>query len=80
MRYTKTDQNLWDQDLRWDVPARHQGQTVEVAFATPGTRYEQDTGAVYKRVTNLSKPVGSPGRVTYYVRADAVAPGEKGTS
>lgn len=47
---------------RWDVPRRHQGQIVEVAFGRPGHhRDESDDGDEFKRVTDRSVP-----SVSYY--------------
>lgn len=50
------------EDIRWDVPARNQGQIVEVAYGDH-RRYgsEANHGAPYKRVTDHSE-----GSVTYY--------------
>ncbi len=52
--------------LRWDVPRRHQGQDVEVAYATPNDRYEQDDGAIYRREIDHSDP--APCDSAYYYR------------
>ncbi len=44
---------LTDKKLRWDVPARHQGQHIEVAYSEhPFGQGEADEGARYRRITN----------------------------
>jgi cation transport regulator ChaB len=57
-------------DIRFDVPARNQGQIFEVAYGD-SDRYkdEADRGAPYMRETDRSFPDGHPDRVTYYRRA-----------
>lgn len=55
-RYTYRQVAEAPEGLRWDVPRRHQGQRVTVAYATPGTRYEQDEGAEWRRVSQASYP------------------------
>ena len=50
---------------RWCVPRRNQGQTVEVAYASPGRRDEADHGDEYRRTTDRST-----GTVTYERRSD----------
>lgn len=62
-RYALIDRSELPANLRWDVPRRNQGQTVEVAYAhqTPKTRSEADDGDHYKRVTDHSDR-----SVTYY--------------
>lgn len=52
---------------RWDVPQQNAGQIVEVAYGgSARARYQHDSDAVYKRITDKSIPVGDPERVTYY--------------
>jgi len=66
--------------LRWDVPARNQGQIVEIAYACD--RYAADEacpGDEYQRVTDQSVPTGSAARTRYYRRAD-VAPWQRWTT
>lgn len=60
-RYRRIDESEIPAQLRWDVPRRHQGSVpnIEVAYATPHTRYEQDEGAEYKRVRDTGA-VGEP--------------------
>lgn len=53
--------------VRFDVPARFQGQIVETAFGGFG-RSENDYGDEYRRVTDQSMPIGHPERVTYAKR------------
>lgn len=40
--------------VRWDVPARNQGQIVEVAYGAIGLAREADVGDPYKRVVDRS--------------------------
>ncbi len=58
-------------DVRWDVPERNQGQTIEVAYAraTP-VAHAACEGDEYKRVTDRSL---DPRLVTYFRRADVPA-------
>lgn len=39
---------------RWDVPARHQGQTVEVSYHDGPQRSEADEGAEWRRTVDRS--------------------------
>lgn len=48
------------QHIRFDVPARHQGQHIEVAYGGYD-KYEHDEGADWKCVTDRST-----GSTTYY--------------
>ena len=51
--------------LRWDVPPRHQGQIVEVAYADAGRgRYAASEGDEYRQTTDRST-----GEVAYAQRA-----------
>lgn len=64
-KYTKMSSAPTARILRWDVPARHQGQIVEHAFSAFG-RGEADEGDAYMRITDKSLPPGAHGRVEYY--------------
>lgn len=51
-------------DVRWDTPRRHQGQIVEVSYASwPRSSREADVLDPYKRVIDHSD-----GTVEYYRR------------
>lgn len=53
-------------NLRWDLPQRNAGQTVEVAYADhPTHQYEADTGSKYRRAYDRSDRA-----VRYSVLAD----------
>jgi hypothetical protein len=54
--------------VRWDVPGRHQGQIIEIAYGAFGATGFDD-GAPYRKVTDQSLDVTDPGRVTYCRRA-----------
>lgn len=66
-KYIPTTADEIPADVRWEVPARNQGQMVEVAYASPGSRYCADHGDKYQRV--LDRSVG-PAAFRYYVRLD----------
>lgn len=52
---------------RWDVPARNQGQIIEIAYADERPcRSEAGPGSTYRRVHDRST-----GEVTYYRLAEA---------
>lgn len=53
--------------VRFDVPPRHSGQIVEIAYGG-FDRTVHDEGDLYRRETDQSVPTGKPGRVTYYRR------------
>ncbi len=58
-------------NVRFDTPGRHQGQTVEVSYATAHrSAGEADEGDEYKRVTDQSVGIGDPDRVKYYRLSD----------
>lgn len=44
IEYVEVPANTVPAGLRWDVPARNQGQIVEVAYACPGSRAEAGHG------------------------------------
>lgn len=56
--------------VRFDIPALHQGQIIEVAYADdkPEPGESAARSARYKRVIDRSIAPGRPGRVTYYQR------------
>lgn len=54
-------------DVRFDVPARHQGQIVEVAYGGYG-RHAHDEGDLYKRIVDRS----AYGAAEYYRLVKAV--------
>lgn len=59
-KYVVCGQDCIPETVRFDVPGRYQGQTVEVAYGGY-SRGEHDSGDPYKRVRDRSD-----GRVTYY--------------
>lgn len=59
-KYVQCDERQIPGDVRFDVPRRHQGQTVEIAYGG-NSRYEHDEGAPFKRVTDAAA-----GKVAYY--------------
>lgn len=61
-RYRRIGESEIPAHLRWDVPRRYQGSDpkIEVAYATPHTRYEQDEGGTYKRVRDTGENGGQP--------------------
>jgi hypothetical protein len=61
-KYVKIREREVPEGVRFDVPGRFQGQTVEVAFGDFG-RGEHDDGSLYKRVHDRS--VG-PSAVDFY--------------
>ena len=66
MKYGLTERARMPEGLRFDVPRRHQGQIVEIAYADERPyASEADAGSRYKRVTD-----GSTGSVEYFVREE----------
>lgn len=61
-RYVQCSERDIPKGIRFDVPGRNQGQTVEVAYGS-FYRGEAGEGDFFKRVTDRS--IG-PGAVTYY--------------
>jgi hypothetical protein len=66
--YRQTTLDSIPPGVRFHTPARCQGQTVEESFGTLG-RDEADDGSLFRRLTDHSLPVGTPGRTLYFVRA-----------
>lgn len=67
--YQQVQANEVPKGIRFDVPARNQGQIIEVAYGDRmAVTAENDAGAPWKRVTDTSLPPGHPERVTYYRR------------
>lgn len=66
-KYREINADQIPANIRFDVPARFQGQVIEFAYGGTG-RYEHDSGAPYRRVTDYSIAAGQPGRVTFYKR------------
>ena len=52
-KYTQINESDVPSGVRFDVPRRHQGQIIEVAYGGWG-RYEHDDGAEYKREIDRS--------------------------
>jgi len=71
MEYVTLAESELPAGIRWSVPRQNQGQIVEVAYSDGDrSRDEACHGARYQRTVDQSIAVGSPGRVTYAVRAD----------
>lgn len=69
MAYQQVQANEVPEGIRFDVPARNQGQIIEVAYGDRmELKAENDAGAPWKRVTDTSLPPSHPERVTYYRR------------
>lgn len=65
MKYTETPAASVPNTVRFDTPARFQGQIVEVAYGG-NSRHEHDDGAPWKRVIDRSLAPSHPDRETYY--------------
>jgi len=61
-KYVAIDTAQIPAKVRFDIPRRHQGQIIEVAYGDFG-RSEADHGSPYKRVTDTSI---FPAEVSYY--------------
>jgi hypothetical protein len=62
--YMSVSRDKLPEELRFDVPREHQGQTIEVAYADyPTEAGEACNGAKYRRETDRSD-----GATTYYER------------
>ena len=65
IEYREVPQSAVPASLRWDVPPHRQGQTVEVAFAAPGSRAQAGEGDEWMRRHDRSDST-----TTYYRRAE----------
>ena len=66
--YIEINEDQIPAGVRFDVPARNQGQIVEIAYGGYD-RAEHDEGDPYQRVIDKSEPVGTAARVRYFRRA-----------
>lgn len=67
--YIPIDPTSLPSAIRFDVPKRNQGQTVEYAYGGYD-RAEHDDSAPFMRITDSSFESHSPERVRYYKRVD----------
>lgn len=66
-QYIQIDESQLPDNVRFDVPRRHQGQMIEVAYGG-FDRSEHDVGDLYKRERDLST---GGFKARYFKRVDA---------